>query len=133
MQVKALDHFNVITEQMDATAAFYGEVLGLQRRDGPPPLPPHLVQWLYDDTGRALIHVNHRDCPRAFNREVQIGEPTGAIHHIAFSCSGFDELVARIEARSLPFHVNAIPSIGLKQVFVTDPNNVVLELNFYGD
>jgi catechol 2,3-dioxygenase-like lactoylglutathione lyase family enzyme len=133
MQVKALDHFNVITERIDETAAFYGEVLGLQRRGGPPPLPPHLVQWMHDDAGRALVHINHSDCPRAFDREVRPGEPTGAIHHVAFACSGFDALTARLEARELAFHVNTIASIGLRQVFVTDPNNVVLELNFYGD
>jgi catechol 2,3-dioxygenase-like lactoylglutathione lyase family enzyme len=133
MRVNALDHFNVITEQLDKTAAFYTAVLGLERRDGPPPLPPHLVQWMYDDAGRAVVHLNHTDCPRAFDREVHPGSPTGAIHHVAFACSGFDQLIERLEARDLAHKVNAIESIGLRQVFVTDPNNVVLELNFYGD
>ncbi len=133
MQVNALDHFNLITERMDETAGFYAAVLGLERRDGPPPLPPHLIQWMYDQTGRAVVHINHTDCPRAFDREVNTGEPTGAIHHVAFACTGLTELLARLEARGLAHHINTIASIGLTQVFVTDPNNVVLELNFYGD
>ncbi|MFZ5744043.1 MAG: VOC family protein [Pseudomonadota bacterium] len=133
MRVNALDHFNVITEHMDETAAFYAAVLGLERRDGPPPLPPHQVQWMYDDAGRALVHINHTECPRAFDREVFPGQPTGAIHHVAFNCSGFDGLIERLDAAGLTRHVNTIASIGLRQVFVTDPNNVVLELNFFGD
>lgn len=131
MRVNALDHFNVITDRMDETAAFYSAVLDLDRRDGPPGLPPHLVQWMYDDADRALVHINHTECPRAFDREVFPGEPTGAIHHVAFNCTGFDDLIARLEAHGLAHHVNRIDSIGLRQVFVTDPNNVVLELNFF--
>lgn len=133
MRINALDHFNLITGRIDETAAFYAAVLGLERRDGPPPFPSRLVQWMHDDAGRAVVHINHTDCPRAFDREVMPGEPTGAIHHIAFTCSGFAELIARLEARGLACFVNSIESIGLRQVFVTDPNNVVLELNFYGD
>lgn len=133
MQVKAIDHVNVITDRMEETVAFYAEVLGLERRDGPPPLPPHLVQWMHDEAGRAVVHINRTDCPRAFDRAVYPGEPTGAIHHVALACAGHAELVARLEARGLEYHVNLIESIGLRQIFVTDPNAVVLELNFFGD
>jgi catechol 2,3-dioxygenase-like lactoylglutathione lyase family enzyme len=133
MRVNALDHFNVITDHIDETAEFYTAVLGLERRDGPPPLPANLVQWMFDDAGRALVHINHTECPRAFDRAVFPGEPTGAIHHVAFTCAGFGALIARLKAKDLAHHVNIIESIGLKQVFVTDPNNVVLELNFFAD
>ena len=37
MQVQALDHVNVITGDLEGTCAFYHELLGLERRDGPPP------------------------------------------------------------------------------------------------
>ena len=33
----------------------------------------------------------------------------------------------------LTVQTNAIAAIGLTQVFTTDPNNVLLELNFFGD
>ncbi|MFM5886509.1 MAG: VOC family protein [Novosphingobium sp.] len=133
MRVNALDHVNVITDRMDETAAFYSAVLGLEQRDGPPPLPARLVQWMHDDQGRALIHINHTECPRDFDREVSPGAPTGAIHHIAFNCSGFDGLIERLDAKEVARQVNRIDAIGLRQVFVTDPNNVVLELNFFAD
>ena len=133
MKVNALDHFNVITDRMDETAEFYSTVLGLERKDGPPPFPPHQIQWMYDAEGRPIVHINSLDCPRAFDRDVCPGQPTGAIHHVAFNCSGFDGLIARLDAAGLVHQVNTIASIGLRQVFVTDPNNIVLELNFFGD
>ena len=40
MHVNALDHVNIITDRLDETAEFYKALLGLERRDGPPPLTP---------------------------------------------------------------------------------------------
>ena len=40
MNVEALDHVNIITDRLDETAEFYGKLLGLVRKDAPPPLTP---------------------------------------------------------------------------------------------
>ncbi len=131
MKVNAIDHVNIIVEDLDATATFYAEVLGLERRDGPPPLLPSQVQWMYDDAGRPVVHINSLDCPRAYDRDVSAG-PTGAIHHVALNCSGYEEMEARLDARGIGYATNHIASIGLSQIFLHDPNDVVLELNFFG-
>ena len=39
----------------------------------------------------------------------------------------------RVGALGTPFQLNTVASIGLRQIFVSDPNNVLLELNFFGD
>ena len=132
MKVNALDHVNIITSDLDATAQFYAELLDLDRRDGPPPLTPDNAQWMYDDAGRAIMHINSLDCPRTYQREVTPG-PTGSIHHVALNCSGYDEMMARLGARGLDHQVNLVASIGLRQIFTMDPNGVLLELNFFGD
>lgn len=132
MKVNALDHVNIITDDLDGTARFYAELFGLERRDGPPPLAPEMVQWMHDDAGRPIFHLNSTDCPRAYDRAVAPGE-TGSIHHVALNCSGFDEMIARLDARGMERQVNEIASIGLRQVFTLDPNGVLLELNFFGD
>jgi catechol 2,3-dioxygenase-like lactoylglutathione lyase family enzyme len=133
MHVNALDHVNIITDQLDATAEFYARLLDLERRDAPPPLTPQNATWMYDAAGRAIIHINSEDCPRAYDRTVRPGELTGAIHHVALNCSGYDEVVRRIEAMGGKYQVNLVEAIGLRQVFTPDPNNVLLELNFFGD
>lgn len=130
MKVKALDHFNIIVPDLDGTAQFYAEVLGLERRDGPPGTRPDQIQWMHDEAGRAIVHINSLDCPRAFDREVAPG-PTGAVHHIALNCAGFTEMIERLEARGIDHRTNLVESIGLNQIFLHDPNDVVLELNFW--
>jgi catechol 2,3-dioxygenase-like lactoylglutathione lyase family enzyme len=132
MRVNALDHINIITADLSGTARFYAEVVGLDARDGPPPLTPETAQWMYDDAGRAIIHINTLDCRRTYEREVTPG-PTGSIHHVALNCSGHDEVVARLAARGMDYQCNTVEVIGLRQVFTLDPNGVLLELNFFGD
>jgi len=130
MRVNALDHVNVIAGDLEATARYYSEVFGLERRDAPPPLTPANAQWMYDGEGRAIIHVNSVDCPRHYERDVRPG-PTGALHHVALNCSGYDETLARLDARGLEYRVNWVAAIGLRQVFTLDPNGVLFELNFF--
>jgi len=130
MKVNALDHVNIIAADLEGTAHFYADVFKLERRDAPPPLTPQNAQWMYDDAGRAIFHINSMDCPRTFPREVEAGA-TGSIHHVALNCSGYDEMCARLDARGLAYKCNHITAIGLKQIFVLDPNGVLLELNFF--
>jgi len=133
MQVNGLDHVNIIAADLDRSARFYTALLDLERRDAPAPLSPDTAQWLCDATGRVIIHLNSTDCPRAFDRKVPPGSPTGAIHHIALGCSGHDAAVARLIASGAEFTLNRVDSIGLRQIFTRDPDNVLLELNFPGD
>ena len=100
MRVEALDHVNIITADLEGTAHFYAEIFGLEPRDGPPPLTHENARWMYDAAGRAVIHVNSLDCPRAYDRWGPAG-PTGALHHVALRCSGHGELCARLARAGL--------------------------------
>jgi catechol 2,3-dioxygenase-like lactoylglutathione lyase family enzyme len=130
VKVNALDHINIITPDLHGTARFYAEMFNLEPRNAPPPLTPDTAQWMYDDEGRAIIHINSLDCPRTYQRDVTPG-PTGSIHHVALNCSGYDEVIERLGARALAYQVNVIEAVGLRQVFTMDPNGVLLELNFW--
>jgi hypothetical protein len=88
---------------------------------------------MHDAAGLAIVHINSVDCPRTYARTVEPGAATGAIHHVALRCTGQAELMARIAAMGLTCQTNHVAAIGLTQVFTTDPNNVLLELNFFGD
>ncbi|KUR76865.1 VOC family protein [Novosphingobium sp. FSW06-99] len=133
MRVNRLDHVNIITDRLDETAQFYATLLGLERRNAPPPLTPDNAQWMHDENGQAILHINSVDCPRTYDRAVAPGAETGAIHHVALACTGHAELMARIAAMGLTCQTNHVAAIGLTQVFTTDPNNVLLELNFFGN
>ncbi len=131
VRIEALDHVNIITADLAGSVRFYTELFGLEPRDGPPPLTHENARWMYDAAGRAVIHINSLECPRAYDRQVRPG-PTGALHHVALRCSGYEELCARLVRRGLEHRINVVTAIGLKQIFVLDPNQVLLELNFFG-
>jgi catechol 2,3-dioxygenase-like lactoylglutathione lyase family enzyme len=131
VRVDALDHVNIITSDVEGSARFYAELLALEPRDGPPPLTHENARWMYDGAGRAILHINSLECPRHYDRPVRPG-PTGALHHVALRCSGYDEIRARLTRRGVEHRLNEVTAIGLRQIFVLDPNDVLLELNFFG-
>lgn len=133
MKVEALDHVNIITDDLDKTADFYSSLLGLERREAPAPLTPETATWMYDSAGRGIIHINSLDCIRAYDRKVTPGDLTGALHHVALRLTGYEETVARLNARGADYTENLVEVIGLRQIFTADPNNVLLELNFFGE
>ena len=133
MNVEALDHVNIITDRLDETADFYARLLGLERRDAPPPLTPQNATWMFDAENRAIIHINSTDCPRTFDREVQPGSLTGALHHVALKCTGYDEVKGRLDTMGADYQENLVSAINLRQIFTADPNNVLLELNFFAN
>lgn len=132
MQVKGLDHVNIIAADLDETARFYEGLLGL--RAGTPPSAPagFAGRWLFDVADRPIIHV------MAYNEERHgKGErrhmPTGSIDHIALACQDFSGTLRRCEELDVAHRVNDRRFGNLRQIFVTDPNNVLLELNFTED
>ncbi|MCK0098786.1 VOC family protein [Qipengyuania sp. S6317L1] len=131
MIVERLDHVNIVTEDLTQTARFYAELLDLEERDGPPSMRPDQVRWMYDSRGQAILHLNSVDFPSTYKRPLHPGAATGAIHHVALRCEGFETVKSRLRDRGADFTVNEVPSIGLTQIFTIDPNNVLLELNFF--
>lgn len=133
MIVERLDHVNIIASDLAASALFYADLLDLEARDAPPPMKAEHMQWMYDTSGQAVLHLNSADCRRLYDREVSAGETTGALHHVAFRCQNFDQVKARLDARGADYRVNEASTGGLMQIFTHDPDNVLLELNFFSD
>lgn len=129
MKLKALDHVNIITGDLEGSAAFYKGLLGLDVRPHPMPEMGKLAMWLFDAAGRAVVHLNHSDMPKVIERDVT-GRHTGALHHVAFTCEGHEEMLMHLKTAGISHSTNEIPMAGLKQIFLEDPNGVLLELNF---
>jgi len=134
MKVQTLDHVNIRTERLAETVAFYTTHLGLSCRPPPGMSDTSRGAWLYDEGDRPVIHVGTLEA-RYPTDEIMpegrvIGRGGGAIHHVALECVGYDEAVDRFKAAGLTLAFGNIPSIGLRQVFLTDPNGVTFELNF---
>lgn len=131
MIVERLDHVNIITADLDGTVRFYEELPDLEDRGGPPGTSRDQIRWLYDARDIGVLHINSVDAFRAYDREVSPGALTGAIHHVALRCQNPEEVKARLDARGADYEMRRIDSVGLTQIFTADPNNVLLELNFF--
>lgn len=132
MRVQTLDHVNIVTDDLAGTARFYADLLDLEARSGPPPSKPEDVQWMYDSEGRPILHLNRAGFFAPLDRKPRPGADTNAVHHVALRCEGHAEMVERLKAKDLKHAFNDVASINLKQIFVVDPNGVLLELNFFG-
>lgn len=120
-----LDHALVLTDDLEATRAFYCDVLGL--RVGDRPEIPFAGYWLYLDD-RAVVHVADRGEYAAFAPQLGLEAAEGPVDHLAFQADGYDELADRIAAAGLDATANTVPGV-FRQLFVTDPNGIRIELN----
>jgi catechol 2,3-dioxygenase-like lactoylglutathione lyase family enzyme len=119
MPANRLDHVNICTSDVARSARYYTELLDLEARNGPAPFPPEIVQWMYNKTGEAIIHL--------YKQEREPGS-TGVIHHVALNCSGKDEILERLKSRGAHFDMKQDPSGWV--IYTKDPHGVMLELYF---
>lgn len=124
MRVEGLNHVNISTRDVEATARFYADILGFVPRGNVAKVPLDEGRWLYDANDEPIVHL------RRFDSD---GDTTGPIHHVALTCSGMAELIQRLEQRGIEHRVNDGGYGGFKQVFLRDPEGVLLELNFTGE
>ncbi|MBT6095664.1 MAG: glyoxalase [Rhodospirillaceae bacterium] len=118
-----LDHYSVRTNELDAVKDFFCDVADLQPGDRPPFKFPGY--WLYDaETGAAIVHLIGIDNTP--------GDSTGAADHMAFTGDGarYDAIAEKVLALPYPHEMRTVPGRGLRQIFVTGPHGLVVELNF---
>jgi catechol 2,3-dioxygenase-like lactoylglutathione lyase family enzyme len=126
-----LAHYAVRAPDLAASRRFYVELLGLREGYRPPFAFPGA--WLYLGDGEAEFGVVHL-IGEGEGRDAYLGARSatggGAIDHIAFLASGWREMRARCERLGARYEERRVPDLGLRQVFLTDPTGVVIELNY---
>ena len=118
MAIRALQHVNIATTELQKTVDFYVGLLGMTEGERPPVRLPGT--WIYcgDDPIVHLISI-----------DVLPGKAMG-LDHVAFEADDFEGITARLEAKGIQFKTVESPERFLKQVFFYDPNGVRLELIF---
>ena len=104
------------------TVRFYEDVLGFV--NGPRPPFDFPGAWLYS-AGHPVLHLNDIS-----QTDRQQPPDLGVIDHVAFGCHGFQAMKQHLTAKGVPHHVNQVPNSARWQIFLRDPNNVEIELNF---
>jgi catechol 2,3-dioxygenase-like lactoylglutathione lyase family enzyme len=122
MSVGVLDHYNVSTRRLGDTVRFYEDILGLV--NGPRPPFDFPGAWLYSE-GHPVLHLNDIS-----PTDKQQPADSGVIDHIAFGSRGFEAMQQHLAQKGVQFRVNVVPNSSRRQIFLTDPNNVLIELNY---
>ena len=120
MPVDSLDHYTIISADVDASVSFYVEVVGLRLGERPPFEFPGA--WLYCGEKPVVHLVGERNSG-------EVG--TGTIDHVAFRASAVEDYTRRLDAREIPYRQRQVPDMPLRQIFLDDPDGVTIELNFW--
>ncbi len=122
MSVGILDHFNIRTRKLDDTVRFYQDILGLTKGDRPNFAFPGA--WMYSE-GKPVVHLVDIS-----PTQEQQKPDSGVVHHVAFASRDFAGMKARLQSKKMPFDTRQVPGGDLWQIFVNDPNGVMIELNY---
>ena len=123
MPLTRLDHYNVSTSKPEETLRFYCEGLGMVNDPSRRPDFPVPGAWLF--IGDApLVHVVFVD--------EDPGDPTGPLDHVAFDATDRDGICELLDGVGAQYKIVEHPSGAFSQVFVRDPNGVLVEINVKG-
>jgi catechol 2,3-dioxygenase-like lactoylglutathione lyase family enzyme len=122
MPAHTMSHFTILTRDVAATEAFYGELLGLKTGYRPPISRPGV--WLYADSHPILHVIDPVNMPK---------EPAGVLDHMAFNATGLKEVAGKLKQRGIDYALSQQGETGTWQMFFLDVNGAKVELNFASD
>lgn len=122
MDVLWLDHAAIKTRRLEETRQFFEEVLNLSV--GPRPKFEFPDYWLY--TGDCdVVHLVQTEDAKSPSK-------AASINHFALRVADIDAAAADLAARGIAFDREDTPGGELRQLYITDPNGVRIELNALG-
>ena len=111
MAIQGMNHFTVLTGDLDATLAFYCGVLNL--RDGPRPPLGFPGAWLYCGEQAVLHIIAGRPLP---------AEPAGVLDHMAFTAHDLLGTITRLKGHKIEYVLRRQAGAGTWQMFFHDPS-----------
>ena len=121
VRIEGFQHLNIRTADVERARDFYVRALGLRVGDRPP--FTSFGYWLYLGD-QPVVHL------------VQCGpgesiEPgSGRLDHVAFRGVDLDGMRQTLHAAGVPFREAVVPRDQTVQIFLHDPDGLMLELTF---
>jgi catechol 2,3-dioxygenase-like lactoylglutathione lyase family enzyme len=123
-----LEHYTIRCASLERTRDFYRDVLGLGV--GERPNFPFKGYWLYLG-GVPIVHLVDAKESAMRDGPHRTGD-TAALDHIAFRGLDLEATRTTLRNHGLNFRENAVPGARIHQIFVSDPDGILIELNFRG-
>ena len=119
-----IHHVAIKTQDLEATDRFYSEVLGMSHAYRPEFDFPG--SWF--NIGDTMIHIMAGFA--GLDTEGKSPHGGASVDHIALAAHDFDTMKKHVIEHDLEWRQFDIPDAGLWQLFMHDPNGVLIELNF---
>lgn len=135
MPITELNHYLLVAKNLERTKKFYQKVLGLKLAQRPDFGFPGY--WLKAG-GDICVHLASQAPNRIRDQFLLKKHPkgtqgSGSVDHIAFLAKKPEEVRKRIQKHKVQMHYRSFPDAKLFQIFLKDPDDVTIELNFLGE
>lgn len=119
MAIEGMNHFTVLSKDLEKSKNFYIEVLGLTEGYRPPFAFPGA--WLYAGD-QAILHI-------------MAGKPmpanaAGVIDHMAFTATNLQATVDCLKRHGIQYDLHRLKELEIWQLFCHDPDGARVELDF---
>ena len=138
MPITELNHFLLVAKDLERTKDFYCRVLGMEVDKARPDFgfPGY---WLKVGA-ETCVHLASQDPNEIRDQFLLKKHPkgttgSGSVDHIAFLAQNAGEVRSRIQQNKVEMHFRSFPDARppLFQIFLKDPDDVTIELNFLGE
>ncbi|WP_295628417.1 VOC family protein [uncultured Nitrosomonas sp.] len=122
MAIAGINHFTVLSSNLERSKAFYIDILGLKEGYRPPLASPGA--WLYVGD-RSILHIMAgRPMP---------ANAAGVIDHMAFTASNLQTVVNTLKQYNIEYELHRLKGLEIWQLFCHDPDGAKVELDFPAD
>lgn len=136
MPITELNHYLLVARNLEKTRDFYQKVLGLELAAERPDFgfPGY---WL--KAGEHIcVHLASQAPNKIRDNFLLKKHPrgttgSGSVDHIAFLARDPEAVRKRIQKHKVEMHYRSFPDAKLFQIFLKDPDDVTIELNFLGE
>ena len=135
MPVTGINHYLIVSKNLERSRRFYEKVLGMKRA----PRPDFGFPGYWMQTGKEIcVHLASQKPNRIRDRYLLKKHPrgttgSGSVDHIAFLARNPLAVRKRINKSGVRMHYRSFPDARLFQIFLKDPDDVTIELNFLGE
>ena len=135
MPITELNHYLLVARDLERTRDFYQHVLGLELAERPDFGFPGYWLKTGDDICVHLASQEPNDTRDMFllKKHPRGTAGSGSVDHIAFLARDPREVRQRIQKNNVEMHFRSFPDAKLFQIFLKDPDDVTIELNFLGE
>ncbi len=132
MPIVELDHYFIWSKDLEKSRQFYCDILGLQVMPRP---AVQLPGYWFGANGKIQVHMGLAGWSSDVEGDESVTPTPKAesinVDHIAFIASDPESFIEHLRNTEVAFRVRYIDFMNLVQIDLSDPDGILVELNYY--